>query len=262
MTYRVALHGSGILADAIGVQILERADLELVTDDADCVLVAPDPRDTQAESTILELLAAGRNVATTADLRTDQDTLLDSCRRGGSTLYRTGFAQFLIQRFVLTATQGMSSIRHIRFVESRSADPVEPPPRTETYRPAIESVARELYAAEAAAVRIVSDFEQLSDRVTLTERAYLDDHHFLTLEAIRYPAAGPGAPAAYTLRIDGDPSDLVMQWEIEPNDDSDVLAVGCAHVLLDAVGAICEAEAGLLIDNPDPHYQHDDRVHR
>jgi 4-hydroxy-tetrahydrodipicolinate reductase len=156
----------------------------------------------------------------------------------------------------------------------------------------IATVARDLYAAAATDVRIERSCRRIpGDRafeieggpvieagtvaaICTIHRGYFDDRHFFTSEQWRYlgaenahhgddlPYGGFRGPASYAVQIRADPADLESQWDLEPAGTEDPVSSGCARMILDAIGPVCEAEPGVLIEDPSPRYQHDDRVER
>jgi len=79
-------------------------------------------------------------------------------------------------------------------------------------------------------------------------RGYRGEHHFVTITH----RDGTG-PINYALRVTGTPVDLVAHWEIDgPIDPS--------RLLRDAASAVREAAPGILVDDPSPAYQLDDRL--
>lgn len=154
---------------------------------------------------------------------------------------------------------------------------------------AIATVARDLYAAAATSVRIertrtlvpaerrvaIDDLVVESGTVIamcITHRGHIGDRHFFTSEEWRYlgpdhahrgdalPYGGFRGPASYTVQIQAEPAALESQWELAPTGSVDPIAGGCARMILDAIVPVCEAEPGIVIEDPSPHYQHDDRV--
>jgi hypothetical protein len=154
----------------------------------------------------------------------------------------------------------------------------------------IATVARDLYGAAASNIRIERTCRRIPAERTFaiegglvieagrvvamctTHRGYIDDRHFFTSEEWRYlgaenahrgddlPYGGFRGSASYTVQIQADPANLESQWELEPIGTVDPIANGCARMILDAIGPVCEAKPGVLLEDPSPRYQHDDRV--
>ena len=103
-------------------------------------------------------------------------------------------------------------------------------------------------------------------------RGYIDDRLFFTSEIWRYvgaenahrgvefPYGGFHGSTSYTLQIQADPANLESQWEFEPTGTFDLVTTGCIRMILDSIGPVCAAEPGILIADPSPRYQHDERV--
>lgn len=290
---------------------------ELLTAEADCVVVTTDPMtpSSDADAVVLALLESGKNVVSTAADSLSAPRLRGACQRGGASIHRIGFhATLMISRMVMTMVQGLTAVRHIRIVEALDLS-TTPERRREAAAlgfgrdaagfdgdsfPAgsgilahvIATVARDLYAAAAADVRIERTCRGIpAERAFAIERGpvievgtvtaictihrgYLDDRHFFTSEEWRYlgaerahrgedlPYGGFRGPASYAVQIRADPADLESQWDLEPAGAVDPVSGGCARMILDAIGPVCEAEPGVLIEDPSPRYQHDDRVER
>ena len=154
----------------------------------------------------------------------------------------------------------------------------------------IATVARDLYGAAATDVRIERTCRCIpAERAFAIEggpvvevgttaaictihRGYLDDHHFFTSEEWRYlgaeharrgddlPYGGFRGPASYAVQIRAEATDLESQWDLEPATTVDPVSGAYARMIIDAIGPVCEAEPGVLIEDPSPRYQHDDRV--
>jgi hypothetical protein len=153
----------------------------------------------------------------------------------------------------------------------------------------IATVARELYGVAANSVRIEHTRRWISAErsfsiegleietgtavaICTTHRGYSEDRLFFTGESWRYvgaenahrgdelPYGGFRGPASYTIQIQGDPANLESQWDLEPTGTLDLVTNGCIRMILDAIGPVCEAEPGILIGDPSPRYQHDNRI--
>lgn len=154
----------------------------------------------------------------------------------------------------------------------------------------IAAVAAELYGCAPTDVRIeherigrparqatrVGDLALDSGSVVAIrqiQRGYLGEHHFFTDETCYYlgaanafhgdelPFGGFRGTTSYTVHIEGDPADSTAQWEFDATADPDPIVNGQAYLILDAIGPVCAAEPGILIEDPRPRYQHDYRVH-
>ncbi len=156
----------------------------------------------------------------------------------------------------------------------------------------IATVARDLYAGAATSVRIERTCRRIPAERRLTiegglviepgtvaatctiHRGYVEGRCFFTSEQWRYlgaedarrgedlPYGGFRGATSYAVQIQADPADLEAQWELEPVGAADPIAGGCARMILDAIGPVCEAGPGILLEDPRPRYQHDDRVER
>lgn len=114
----------------------------------------------------------------------------------------------------------------------------------------------------------------------LTHRGYLGDRHFFTNEEcwylgepnayrgddLPYPDRAGRSPIDYTIEITGDPSVLRTRLAFDRNpaatgaDRTNPVTGASVRAILDALPAVCEAEPGILVDDPRPRYIHDDRV--
>jgi hypothetical protein len=295
-------------------EVIAAARDELLTAESDCVVVTADPTTASVDATVLALLESGKNVVSIAADDLPASRLQDACQRGGASIHRIGFhATLMIARMVMTMTQALSAVRHIRIVEaldlSRSAERRSEASRLGLGRDAagvdgavsvgsgnlahvIATVARDLYAAAATDVRIERARRCIPAERTFAieggpvievgavaaigtiHRAYLGDRLFFTSEEWRYlgaahafrgddlPYGGFRGPASYAVQIQGDPADLESQWDVEPDGAADPIAAICARMILDAIGPVCAAAPGVLVEDPSPRYQHDDRVER
>lgn len=106
----------------------------------------------------------------------------------------------------------------------------------------------------------------------MTHRGYIGDHHFFTNEECWYVGAdnvyrGENLPfggyengLCYAIEVDGKPANLRTQLEFQLTEHKNPITNASVRSILDAIGPICEAEPGILIDDPTPHYRHDDRI--
>jgi 2,4-diaminopentanoate dehydrogenase len=278
---RVAIWGSDDLSDAVmqGAQRDRRYEVSavespdaLLAANVDCVVVTSDPRTPAAdiESTVLALLEAGKNVVSRAAVNTTLARLEDACRCGGTSCYRIGLhSTLMISRMVMTMVQGLSSVHHIRIVEiiDVSSSPAESTTLELSAELAqvIATVARDLYDAAETDVRIECTRRQLIERdvvvaICTIDRGYLADHHFFTSEQWRHVSSGASRLPHYTIHIEADPADLESQWVFEPCGGVDDLSTGCVGLVLDAIGPVCAAEPGVLIEDARPRYKHDERI--
>lgn len=151
------------------------------------------------------------------------------------------------------------------------------------------TVARDLYGVAATSVRIEHTHRWISAKhsfsieglvietgmpvaICTIHHGYIDDRVFFTSEIWRYvgaenahrgdelPYGGFHGSASYTIQIQADPANLESQWEFEPTGTLDLVTSGCIRMILDAIGPVCEAGPGILIADPSPRYQRDDRV--
>jgi len=288
---------------------------EWLTADVDCVVVTADSMvpASDVDAMILALLERGKNVVSTAHDQISVSRLRDACERGGATIHRIGLlATWAISRMAMTMIQGLTAVRHVRVVEAR--DLAATPERRQEAAAlglgrvagdtdgemsragdgnlvhVIASVARELYAAAEADIRVERAQRQILAEqafavdgdltigpgtvvaICTLHRGYLRDRHFFTSEDWRYlgpetahyvadlPYDGIRGPTSYAVQIQADPADLASQWELEPAGAADPIADACARMVLDAIGPVCEAAPGILLEDPRPRYRHDERV--
>jgi 4-hydroxy-tetrahydrodipicolinate reductase len=265
---------------------------------ADCIVLTPQSTATpwaRHETGITDLIEAGCSVVTTVGLgRIPAAKLAQACRQGSATVHSTGLHTFMIERMLTTMLQGVDTVRHVKFVEAldisgtdRARDlgsrttidealiaTVDP-----DYPTAIARLAHHLYGAELTDVRTecavrgrLGTKDSTIGAIHRTHLGYLGDRHFLTCEEIWYlgpdnatrgddlPYGGFVGPASYTVHIDGEPADSDSQWELVPTSAGDPIATATARILIDAIGPVCDAEPGVLMDDPTPRYQHDNRV--
>jgi hypothetical protein len=106
---------------------------------------------------------------------------------------------------------------------------------------------------------------------------YIGDHHFATNEECWYlswdkekgyrgenlPFGNYSTPISYTIEIEGTPGNIrcQMEYEIQEGIDNPITNAS-VQSLLNAVGPVCAAEPGILIDDPQPYYCLDDRIHK
>ncbi|HEX2686314.1 MAG TPA: hypothetical protein VHN14_06835 [Kofleriaceae bacterium] len=319
--YRVILWGPGDEADA--VMQAARADPrfeviavasreELLTAEADCVVVATDPMtpSIDLDAVVLGLLESGKNVVSIAADTLPAARLREACQRGGASIHRIGcLATLMISRMVMTMVQGLCAVRHIRIVEAldllstperRSAawalgfgrdaagfdddSRDSPPAGSGNLAHVIAMVARDLYAAAATNVRIERTWRRIpAERgfaieggpvieagtvaaICAIHRGYVDDRLFFTSEEWRYlgpdhayrgddlPYGGFRGPVSYAIQIQADPADLESQWDLERSGPVDLVSGSYARMILDAIGPVCEAEPGVLLEDPSPRY--------
>lgn len=153
----------------------------------------------------------------------------------------------------------------------------------------IATVAHDLYGVAANGVRIEHTRRWISAERTFSidglviepgtavamctiHHGYIEDRLFFTSEIWRYlgsenahrggelPYGGFQGTASYTIQIQADPANLESQWEFEPTGTLGPVSSGSIRMILDAIDPVCEAEAGILIADPSPRYQHDDRA--
>jgi hypothetical protein len=190
----------------------------------DAVLVGP-------ADDVIALLKAGTNVVTTAGLPSPEATVADACRVGRATVYAGSTHAFMIERVVMTMIQGMLDVDHIDLtITDSGSDP--------SHASTIANIAETRFG----------DREVRVEREPGVHRGYRGKHLFVTITH----RDGTG-PINYALRVTGAPADLVAHWEIDgPIDPS--------KLLRDAASAVREAAPGILVDDPAPAYQLDDRL--
>ena len=106
----------------------------------------------------------------------------------------------------------------------------------------------------------------------MTHRGYLGQHNFFTNEEIWFlgaenayygedvPFGGLPAHGGYTFKISGEPANIQGQisWpKLHPSMDHPITTVS-VNALLDAVGPVCRAQPGIIIDDARPYYRYDD----
>ncbi|MDH3051379.1 hypothetical protein QEN42_16135 [Gordonia alkanivorans] len=152
------------------------------------------------------------------------------------------------------------------------------------------NVAHALYGADSTEVRVETSLRGIpaerdaqvgattikkgtAAALHLTHRGHLGDHHFFTNEECWYlapelvyrgddlPFGGFTSPIAYTLVISGEPAEMRPQLEFGiGTGHTNPITTASVRAVLDAIPAVVEAEAGILVDDVGPHYRHDDRV--
>jgi 4-hydroxy-tetrahydrodipicolinate reductase len=160
------------------------------------------------------------------------------------------------------------------------------------------NVAHHLFGAGTDEVRVEHDLRGLSARerfqtrsgftvepgqtaaLHMTHRGYLGDHHFFTNEEcwylgeanayrgddLPYPDRDGPSPIDYTIEITGAPAALRtrLTFALAPGsanpDRTNPVTGASVRAILDALPAVCAAEPGILIEDPRPHYVHDDRI--
>ncbi|MDH3008638.1 hypothetical protein [Gordonia alkanivorans] len=152
------------------------------------------------------------------------------------------------------------------------------------------NVAHALYGADSTEVRVETSLRGIpaerdaqvgattikkgtAAALHLTHRGHLGDHHFFTNEECWYlapelvyrgddlPFGGFTSPIAYTLVISGEPAEMRTQLEFGiGTGHTNPITTASVRAVLDAIPAVVEAEAGILVDDVGPHYRHDDRV--
>ncbi|MFG2004151.1 hypothetical protein ACGFNU_33825 [Spirillospora sp. NPDC048911] len=162
------------------------------------------------------------------------------------------------------------------------------------------NVAHHLFGARMDEVRVEHDLRGLPARerfqtrsgftvepgqtaaLHMTHRGYLGDHHFFTNEEcwylgeanayrgddLPYPDRDGPSPIDYTIEITGAPAALRTRLTFDPTpgaadpDRTNPVTGASVRAILDALPAVCAAAPGILIDDPRPHYVHDDRIRR
>jgi hypothetical protein len=180
---------------------------------------------------VIALLKAGTSVVTTAELSLPEAAVADACRVGGATVYAASMDAFVIERIAMTMIQGMLEVNHIDLtITGSDSDP--------SHASVIANIAETRFGHRQVRV----------EREAGVHRGYLGEHLFVTIS--HRAATGP---LSYTLRVTGAPAELVAHWEIDgPIDPS--------KLLRDAASAVREAAPGILVDDPAPAYQLDDRL--
>ena len=168
---------------------------------------------------------------TTAELPSPEAAVADACRTGGATVYAAGTDAFMIERIVMTMIQGMFEVDHIDLTITGS---VSDPSHAST----IANIAETLFG----------DRDVRVEREPGVHRGYRGEH----LLVIITHRDGTG-PISYALRVSGAPADLVAHWEIDG-------PIGPSALVRDAAAAVREAVPGILVDDPAPAYQLDDRL--
>jgi hypothetical protein len=198
---------------------------------ASSVSVTTDAVLTGPADDVVALLKAGTNVVTTSELPSPRAAVSDACRVGGATVYAASLDTFMIERIVMTMIQGMLEVNHIDLtITGSDGDP-----------------SHAWTIANIAGTRF-GDRDVRVEREPGVHRGYRGEHHFVTITH----RDGTG-PINYALRVTGTPVDLVAHWEIDgPIDPS--------RLLRDAASAVREAAPGILVDDPSPAYQLDDRL--
>lgn len=137
----------------------------------------------------------------------------------------------------------------------------------------VETALRGLPAARDATIGSTTIKAGTAAALHLTHRGYLGDHHYFTNEECWYlapelvyrgddlPFGGFTSNICHTLVLNGEPADLRAQLEFGFTDArTNPITNASVRAVLNAVPAVCAAEPGILIDDPGPHYRHDDRV--
>lgn len=160
------------------------------------------------------------------------------------------------------------------------------------------NVAHHLYGAGMDEVRVEHDLRGLPARerfqtrsgftveagrtaaLHMTHRGYLGDHHFFTNEecwylgeanayrgdGLPFPDPADPGPINYTIEITGEPGVIRTRLAFENNpaganpDRTNPITGASVQAVLDALPAVCAAAPGILVDDPRPHYVHDERV--
>lgn len=180
---------------------------------------------------VIALLKAGTNVVTTAELASPETAVSDACRIGGATIYAESMDAFMIERIVMTMIQGMLEVDHIDLT-------ITGPNGGPSHASTIANIAGTRFGDRNVRV----------EREPGVHRGYRGEHLFVTITH----RDGTG-PIDYALRVAGAPVDLVAHWEVDgPIDPS--------KLLRDAASVVREAAPGILVDDPTPTYQLDDRI--
>jgi hypothetical protein len=191
-------------------------------------------------------------------------------------------ATWLLSRLAMTMAQGLDAVHHVRIVEALdlavperrvdAAHPSSPAPVAGAVAHAIATMAQDLHGADPSAVRVEPARDARGAATCRIHRGYLHDRHFFTSEQWRYPGRGAASPiddlpygelrgpTSYVIQLRAEPADLAAQWELAPSGPLDPLSGVCARLLLAAIAPVCEAVPGILIEDPRPRYQRDDRV--
>ncbi|MCQ4359956.1 MULTISPECIES: hypothetical protein [Mycobacterium] len=135
----------------------------------------------------------------------------------------------------------------------------------------VDSEVRGLPAEQDCEVQSLQIKKGTTAALHLVHRGYLGDNLFYTNEEIWYLAAGRvfrgdnlpfdnfRGPLCYTLEVNGKPANLRTQMEWEVTELRNPITNASVEVMLKAVGPVCAAEPGVLLDDHSPHYRVDPR---
>lgn len=228
---------------------------------AGCAVILPRHTD-PIDDDVLALLRAGIDVVTTGVVTASDEQLRSACDDGGSTFHHTGLHAFVVELVLATILQAPTAVSAVRIVE---AFPGSVAPDDRRHRAGVLAIAREAFGAQPSEVAVEIDALPGDDN-RLMIRGLIGDRQFYTGEVIAssgvptfhgddLPFGGFTGAICYTVVIDSDPGDLVAQWEFDRDDPA--LA---AKLAFDAVDAVRAASPGILSPDPQPRYQHDDRL--
>lgn len=287
--------------------IVSLDEMGMLKQPADCVVFTP-PASSNPDgvvAVIKRLLQAGRNVVSSHVISPsgkDFPMLQEACKQGGSTFHGSGmFPQLVVERFALTLCAALQKVDHIRVVQAMECaqapremmasltrmglgGPVEAASTAVLQQPLVidviaGNVAHHLFGT--ADVRTECDVRALpaapdknhAVAISLIQRAWHDDHCFLTCEqhyflkpdmpsvpaSLPYPAGD--TPWHFALEIAGDPGRMDAQLVLEPVADGiNPLAHVTAQGILAAIEPVCAAEPGMLVQHVVPGYQLDQRM--
>lgn len=159
------------------------------------------------------------------------------------------------------------------------------------YGDMIGNVAHHLYGSDMRDVRVEHDLRALASNhdietpeltieagtaavLHMTHRGFLGDRLFFTNEEVWYagrsaayfgedlPFGNFGSPASYIIEINGAPSTMRAQMELESStaDTAPIITQLTVVPVLDAVIPVCNAEPGIAIPDPAVHLRADTRI--
>jgi hypothetical protein len=242
------------------VVIVDDSDLssETLGDDIEFAVAGHD-----LDNDILTLLESGASVITTREPSVPDTELDAACRRGGSTLLRTGLRRFTIERTLPTILEGLASVTHIRLVEAFDGAASDANEISRERARMVATVGSRLYGTDPAAIQVGSEPIGTGG---LRLHGHHDDTEFFAYE-VYWDRGTPiselpfgefrGATIRYAVHVQGLPGGLYLQWELDTGGRRTNAAL-----IRNAVQAARHAEPGLLGEDSLPHYQLDDRVHR
>ncbi|MFE2995757.1 hypothetical protein ACFXG4_12170 [Nocardia sp. NPDC059246] len=152
------------------------------------------------------------------------------------------------------------------------------------------NMGQQLFGADPAEIKIESHLERIpavadveaggvliragqTAVLHLVHRAFVGDHHYFTNEECWYVGTDNAFRAnepfggwnqgmlCYTIEIEGRPTTLRSQIELEITEMFNPVTGASVRVILDALPAVCAAEPGILIDDVRTHVRLDPRVH-